>query len=356
MSIVTPATVTAHWFSEQLQGAGHRNAKVASFTATQIGTGQIGKCIRYELVYEDSDGAPATLVGKFPSDNEDSRNTGVALRNYYLEVNFYRELAEQLPIRTPRCYYADIIEHGPEFALLLQDMSPAVQGDQILGCSTAVANAAIQELVGLQTPLWCDPKLLEMDWLAPTSAFPADGAFDLYGMTLPGFIERYGAKLADEQIAILEAVGRSPTCSLFQKHGDLFCLEHLDYRLDNMLIDSSGTKPTVTIVDWQSVKVGKPLNDVAYCLGAGLQPELRRESERDIVKEYHTALVASGISNLSWDDCWEAYRQGSLAGFAVTVVAAMLVQQTERGDQMFLTMADRHSRHALDLGIMEYLN
>ena len=29
--------------------------------------------------------------------------------------------------------------------------------------------------------------------------------------------------------------------------------------------------------------------------------------------------------------------------------ASMLVERTDRGDQMFLTMADRHSRHALDL-------
>jgi hypothetical protein len=30
----------------------------------------------------------------------------------------------------------------------------------------------------------------------------------------------------------------------------------------------------------------------------------------------------------------------------------MLVARTDRGDQMFLTMADRHARHALDLDAM----
>lgn len=32
-----------------------------------------------------------------------------------------------------------------------------------------------------------------------------------------------------------------------------------------------------------------------------------------------------------------------------------LVQQTERGDAMFVAMARRHARHALDLGSAEFL-
>jgi hypothetical protein len=39
----------------------------------------------------------------------------------------------------------------------------------------------------------------------------------------------------------------------------------------------------------------------------------------------------------------------------VTVIASMMVQQTERGDEMFITMARRHSRHTLDLGAEEFL-
>jgi hypothetical protein len=33
----------------------------------------------------------------------------------------------------------------------------------------------------------------------------------------------------------------------------------------------------------------------------------------------------------------------------------MLVERTDRGDRMFLTMADRHARHALDLDAAEVL-
>jgi hypothetical protein len=33
----------------------------------------------------------------------------------------------------------------------------------------------------------------------------------------------------------------------------------------------------------------------------------------------------------------------------MAVAASMLVERTARGDEMFLTMARRHARHALDL-------
>jgi hypothetical protein len=297
---------------------------------------------------------PRTLVGKFPSDDALSRATGVALRNYYREVSFYRELAGRLSIDIPRCYYAAIDGEGPEFALLLEDLAPARQGDQLAGCSVDVARSAVLQLVGLQAPSWCDATLKRYDWLWQ-EAVPSDAMMAMYAQLLPGFIDRYGSALAADERDIIERVARSPRCPLFQPVATPFCLEHVDYRLDNMLIDEAKAPPRVTVVDWQSVKIGKPLNDVAYFLGASLLPEARRDVERDLVAAYHAALREAGIDDLDWQACWEGYRRGAFAGFGVTVIASMLVEQTARGDQMFIVMARRHARHALDVGAEEWL-
>ena len=77
--------------------------------------------------------------------------------------------------------------------------------------------------------------------------------------------------------------------------------------------------------------------------------------ERDIVEDYHRKLCEAGVAGYAWERCWTDYRRGVFAGFAVTVVASMLVEQTERGDEMFTAMARRHARHALDLGADEFL-
>jgi hypothetical protein len=324
-------------------------------TGTRIGTGQIGQCIRYELELEDDDGrAPRSIVGKFPSDDPISRQTGVQLRNYLKEVSFYQQLQGGLQIRTPHCYYAAIEGDGPEHALLLEDLAPAIQGDQLAGCSVEVARAAIQELVGLHAPTWCDQSLRSHDWLGePTDQMIALGRA-LYQAQLPAFLDRFRARLESDEVAIIEQVADSQGPPFEPLH-DAFSVVHLDYRLDNLLIDERPSPPSIAVVDWQSLTLGNPLADVAYFLGAGLLPEVRVEVEREIVRDYHRALLESGIQGYDAEQCWNDYRRGAFAGFAVTVIAAPMVQQTERGDAMFAAMARRHARHALDLECAELL-
>jgi hypothetical protein len=66
-------------------------------------------------------------------------------------------------------------------------------------------------------------------------------------------------------------------------------------------------------------------------------------------------LLAQGVRDYGWELCWRDYRRGAFAGFAVTVVASVIVQETARGNDMFTVMARRHARHALDLGSAEFL-
>ena len=59
---------------------------------------------------------------------------------------------------------------------------------------------------------------------------------------------------------------------------------------------------------------------------------------------------------LSWEDCWRGYRHAAFAGVLMAIVASMLVERTERGDEMFVTMLARHAQHALDLDAAELLD
>jgi hypothetical protein len=353
--IPTPESINASWLTERLREAGHVTAVVREVTATRVGTGQIGKCIRFDMRIEGgSASTPHSLIGKFPSDDPTSRTTGVQLRNFIKEVSFYRELASRLTISIPRCYYAAIQGEGPEFALLLEDLAPATQGDQMAGCTADVARSAVLELVGLHAPSWCDASLRGIVWLGEPSEPMIELGRMLYRTQLPGFLERYGSRLEADEAAIITRVADS-TGAPFELLRDPFALVHVDYRLDNLLIDASKTPPRISVVDWQSITLGNPLSDVAYFMGAGLVPANRREVERDIVRAYHQALGRAGVANYPFERCWNDYRRGAFAGFAVTVIASMMVEQTARGDEMFVAMARRHSRHAIDLDAEEFL-
>jgi hypothetical protein len=353
--IPTPESVTAEFFTELLRANGHPRARVARFTGEPVGTGQIGRCVRFAFeLAGDAAGAPRTLVGKFPSLDPLSRQTGVQLRNYAREIFFYRELAARVPIAKPRCYYAEIKGEGPEFALILEDMAPARQGDQLAGCSPEVAHAALCELAKLHAATWMDARLRGLDLIAEPSAEGAVRGRALYAQMLPAFLERFAPRLARDEQEIIAAVAKS-NGPPHRYPAEPWALVHIDYRLDNLLIDARHSPPRVSVVDWQSLVLGSPLSDAAYFLGASLLPEVRRPVERDLVRAYFDGLCAGGVGGYVWENCWQDYRRGAFAGFAVTVVASVIVQETERGNEMFTAMAQRHARHALDLGSAEFL-
>lgn len=354
-TIPTPADIDAEFLTKCLREAGHAAAQVKSFSSERVGTGQIGQCIRYGLELEGADAeTPRSLIGKFPSDDPTSRQTGIQLRAYLKEVSFYRDLQSRLGIRTPKCYFAEIAGEGPEQMLLLEDLAPAEQGDQLKGCTPEVARAAVLELVGLHAPSWCDASLRGLEWLGEPNPMVIELGRALYSVQLDPFMQRFENRLEADEAQIIRAVADSkgPPFALL---GDVFSLVHVDYRLDNILINEGMDPPSIAVVDWQGVTLGHPLADVAYFIGAGLLPETRKSVEEDLVRSYHEALQEAGVSGYSWSQCWTDYRRGAFAGFAVTVVASVMVQQTERGDEMFTAMARRHARHALDLGAEEFL-
>ena len=153
------------------------DAVVRAFTAKSVGTGQIGDSIRFQLDYERrGDDAPASLVGKFPSAGEESRATGgAALGNYIREVRFYqRRLAPTALIHTPRCYFTDVDEATSEFVLMMEDLAPAEQGDQLRGVTLAQARLAVIEAAKLHASHWGDEGLDELPWVSNTKAAPAE--------------------------------------------------------------------------------------------------------------------------------------------------------------------------------------
>ena len=57
------------------------------------------------------------------------------------------------------------------------------------------------------------------------------------------------------------------------------------------------------------------------------------------------------LSNIAWND----YRRGSFVGFLMAVMSAMIVERTERGDEMFAVMAERSGWQALHLDAVSFL-
>jgi len=334
----THAALTPDWLSAAL------GLPVADVALTPVGTGQMCDSVRLSLTYSEAVDGPATVIAKLPAADPTSRATALSLRNYEIEVRFYQELAPTLPVRTPAVHYADIDVPTASFVLLLEDLAPAEQGDQLAGCSLDQATVAIDELVRLHAPRWGDPSLADLDWLHRDPEGSRAFMLGLLPQLWDGFRERYaavlGADVHEAGSALFEHLER-----YLARDSQPWTVVHGDYRLDNLLFGPD----SVAVVDWQTCAHGPALNDVAYFIGAGLLPDDRRAAERDLVRRYWDGLVAAGVEGYDWERCWDDHRRGTWAGLIMAVAASMLVERTERGDQMFMAMAHRHARHALDL-------
>ncbi|MEZ5217558.1 MAG: phosphotransferase [Ilumatobacteraceae bacterium] len=344
----TPDQLTAAWLTRALRSSGDPQRRRREPRGAQPDQHRTDVRLDASRDLYGVTAAPPTLVAKFPAADPTSRATAVSLRNYENEVRFYQELAPTLEIRTPAVYYADIELETAGFILLLEDMAPARQGDQLQGCDPEAAQLAIDELGKLHAPRWNDHSLTELEWLVKNPEESRQNMSMLLPLLWAGYLERYGDVINDDV--------RGAGTALFERLDDYLAprpgpqaVVHGDYRLDNLLFGPPGSATPLAVVDWQTVSYGSPMNDVAYFLGAGLQIEDRREHEAGLVRRYHDRLVERGITDYDWDDCWIDYRRGTWSGLVMAVAASMLVERTERGDEMFLAMATRHARHALDL-------
>ncbi len=194
--IRAPQAIDAAWLTAVLRQGGV-DAVVDGVRARQIGTGQIGDSIRFELSYAHAPAdAPASLVGKFPSAGAESRATGVRLGNYLREVRFYQQLAPTARISTPRCWHTDVDEASCDFVLIMEDLAPAEPGDQLKGVTLDQARQVIVEAAKLHASHWADDRLDALPWVSGSKAAPASAASSgAVTMLWQAFKARYGQRL-----------------------------------------------------------------------------------------------------------------------------------------------------------------
>jgi len=355
--IVTSADeVSEQWLTDALESGGvAHGSTVLSYEAEAVGTGQMGENVRFRLVWDGGTDRPASVVAKFPSADATSRMTGLATRSYEREVRFYQQVAGSVDIRTPRCFLADVDTVSGDFVLLMEDLAPRAQGDQLAGVSVDQASLVLEQLALLQVSRWNDASLHEVEWLSRRGPAEVDTLGDVYAAVLPGFLSRLGDRLDSDQRALVERFAvkiREWAGGTSDEH---LVVTHGDFRLDNMMFGTAGSGTRdVAIVDWQGPGHGAPTGDLAYFLGAGLVPEDRRLHEMDLLRHYHDRLSmlaapGSDVARFAFSECFDGYRRAAFGGLVMAVVASQIVIATERGDEMFVVMARRHATQVLDL-------
>jgi len=336
----------ADWFNALFEAKGWAG-RAKSLSSKSIGTGQIGENVRFSFEFAgDPGGAPASVVGKFPSPNEVSRATAAVnggLGHYRRETNFYREFGDLADKIAPACLYAEHDADTENFAIIMQDMAPAEQGDQLGGCGLEEATRVIDAAAILHAAHWGDASLEQIDWLQGTEAAPETPFTpEMIAMLWQGFKERYDGMISADAVMIGDRLNAPENHSWATSYDGPKCLSHGDFRLDNMLFGGADAPKPLAIVDWQTVGLGCGAGDISYFIGAGFTRDERAKHEMDLLARWHGKLINAGITGYSFDDALRDYRYWTFSGFSVAFAAPMIVARTERGDEMFMTMIRRH--------------
>ena len=351
--------ITPAWMQEALAAGGASGLPpIQAMTVNRIASeiGMQGELLRCRLKWQGAAGPFESVVVKLPSAVSKTRRVSTSLMFYRREYDFYRNVAHLLPFRTPALLYGDCRGRNQDFVLVLEDL----EGNEMVpvhqGATAAQARGAVRAIAKLHGLYW-------ENYSAP----PASGFHDAFNRKtrilsqlaylrcLAPALNHFGSLFSADVYRLAEAFGPriSDYLSDVEKRPRTFI--HGDYYLHNVFYGSGGPDDVI-VIDWQISGIASGPFDVSYFMARSVTPEVRREIERDAVAEYCDIVRGMGAKNLTFEECWDLYRQNMLTCLMILVVALGLMSHTNQLSRHLaeVTMA-RLNAAIEDLDVYEFL-
>jgi len=358
--IANPKQVTSDWLNDVLAASGIQ-ATARRVDVQPVTTGYFGNSCRLVPSYRFRDAeTPESFFLKMATEHEAARQTAAQQAMYRNEIRFYQQLAHRVNISTPHCYYADISDDDSMYVLLLEDLAPLKQVDQLQGCNLSQSRLAVQEVAGLHASTWRGKgstrqgKAIDAcDWVQVPLALASSFA-EAMTACVPAFLERYGAGVPASHVELLHRIlDKEQAYWNYVLGCNNRAYTHGDYRADNLLFGERNGSQAMAAVDWNGKLLGSGI-DLAHFLGTSLRPTLRKKHEIELLRHYHRTLVAQGVSDFSLTECIQDYYRSLVYPINVVLFATASVKENDRGHQLFTLMFNNACRairetDALDL-------
>lgn len=337
-----PEEVTAAWLESVLDVAIH-GAKVKPIGE---GTGFAGSVYRVQLNYEGSGvELPDTLIWKTVSGDERTREFLTTLGAYERESRFYGQLAADIEL-APRPFFSDFDPDSGVFCLITEDVSYMRPGDQVEGCTFEEAAAVTQSVAEFHSTFWTEVPDERLNWVPAFDG--GSGYFERMHSVAWRQLER---SLDYVPRGLVEAAHRvAPHVSDIKSRLSQppVTLVHGDLRLDNVFLGDSSHGEGIKLIDWQAIRLGRGMYDLAYFLSTSIPVELRRQRQGELIATYSESLSLNGVTGYTLEDCNEDFRWALLDIVTfVGVIGSTLDFQSDRGLELANTIMSRLS-HALE--------
>lgn len=253
----------------------------------------VGTTTRVRLAVEHDDAAaPRRWFVKLPSSSWRARALVGLVRLPQQEVRFYQQLA---PALTPSCpvALAASARPGRGFTLVLPDLDECAATTFPVTAELTVDEAA-EVILTLAAIHSRGAQLVHtVPWLHGPSRRLEDGC----GTVLSIPLVRRGLARADNAVPSelhrsVHRYARRRTAVMKELRCGSATLVHHDCHPGNLYWRAG----KAGLLDWQLVRRGDGIGDVAYLLASSLRPDDRANNERALLAEYGTALSARGMS------------------------------------------------------------
>ena len=337
-----PEQVTAAWLESVLDVA-IANVEVKPISE---GTGFAGSVYRVHLNYGESGvELPDTLIWKTVSGDERTRGFLTTLGVYEREARFYGQLASDIEM-APRPYFSDFDSDSGAFCLITEDVSYMRPGDQVEGCTFEEAMAVTQDVARFHSTFWTELPDERLNWVPAFDG--GSGYFERMHSVAWRQLER---SFDHVPRGLIEAAHRvAPRVSEIKTRLSRppVTLVHGDLRLDNVFLGNSSATSGIKLIDWQAIRLGRGMYDLAYFLSTSIPVDLRRLRQDELMSVYLESLSLNGVTGYTLEACNEDFRWALLDIVTfVGVIGSTLDFQSDRGLELANTIMSRLS-HALD--------
>jgi hypothetical protein len=175
-------------------------------------------------------------------------------------------------------------------------------------CDIAHAQGLIDAFATLHARFWESPRLTrELSWVRTWSTRTGYGVLKrFYARGRRGALRRDRPEVTPAVRAVAAALDRHTQAYYREFESGPLTLLHGDSHLGNTFAWPDGRSG---LLDWQVIWRGPGLREVSYWMTTGLEPELRRVHERELIARYLEGLRAGGIDEVpSQDAAFERYR------------------------------------------------
>lgn len=302
--------ITPQWITHALREGGVlKEASVKSIEKKILGEGKgfLSSVVQVKIEYDfEEKDAPVSVVVKIEPEEGGFKDFGDEMNAFQREIRFYREIADTVPIRLPKLYYA--VDQPPAYSMVMEDLSHFIPGDQVVGMHEQQVIKTVEEIARLQARYWNNEALEKIAWMPDFNDISWD-----YIEKWPSFVEHYGYCLDDSGLELGEKLGHFLDWKKDKILKRPRTIVHFDLREDNLMFPPPGEEGAILILDWQLTIKNIGAFDVFRLMGGSEIPKERKGHQFQILKVWHDTLLQEGISNYTWEDAIYDFRLGALA-------------------------------------------